>query len=97
MTTKARQSQIDWLLLEARIRSALREYAQQDISSFKTLRIIDENLAALTLRGNELPADNLPFVSFSYSIAFELKADRVVGEEQDKIWQGTGVSRGVVI
>lgn len=89
-----KRSQIDWLLLEARIRSALREYAQQDISSFKTLRIIDENLAALTLRGNELPADNLPYAPHGF--LRELKEDRVVGEEQDKIWQGTGVSRGAV-
>ncbi len=82
---KTCRGKVDWLLLETRVRTILRAYAREEVSTYKALRLIDENLAALTLRGSELPADNLPYTPHRS----ETKQDRVVGVEQDKIWAMT--------
>lgn len=91
MAMKARTVKIDWLLLERKIRDTLEKYGKDEVTSFRALRLIDENLAALTLRGSVLPEDNIPFGSFRG--LKEEKADRVVGVEQDEIWCGTEISR----
>jgi hypothetical protein len=55
----------DWLKLERHIRDALRGYARGEVLGTQVCRIIDEALAAVTGRGNELPHDALLWESDS--------------------------------
>lgn len=54
-----------WTELERYIRFALRAYAGGEMLGTQACRVIDEALAAVTRRGNELQQDALPWESDS--------------------------------
>lgn len=90
---KVLREEIDWSYIERRVKVVFRQYAADEVSSFRALRLIDEIFAAGTLRGTTLPPDNIPF-SEGRNLT-EGKADRVVGEIQEEIWRSCKTLRGV--